>query len=263
MKIKYDTNKLERIINDISVLTGVSIAFLDAEFKHICGRKSENDFCVAIQSVSGNIAKCSRSDDIILARCQKSRSFEGHICHAGLYDAVTPVIKNGVISGFVLMGRVRSPQSPECVVGENAERLNALYQNMPFFTNEKISSLRTLLQDIVFENAIIFDFDETIDKIALFIADHLNEDLKIGTICAKFGVSKNYLYEKFKNYYGQTVNDYITKLRIDKAKLLLTETKEPVYAICETVGINNYTYFCRLFKKEVGTSPTRYRKTGQ
>lgn len=45
MQIKYDIPKLEQIINDIFVLTGLSIDFLNQNYEKLCGRTKDNDFC--------------------------------------------------------------------------------------------------------------------------------------------------------------------------------------------------------------------------
>ena len=95
---------------------------------------------------------------------------------------------------------------------------------------------------------------------AQYIENNLCKNLHIKELCGRFYVSKNYLYEGFKKYYGTTVNEYITRARINKAKRLLEETREPVSSICEAVGVSNYPYFCKLFKKWVGESPSEYRR---
>ena len=57
-----------------------------------------------------------------------------------------------------------------------------------------------------------------------------------------------------------TVNEYVTNARINKARELLVSTEEPVYRIAEQTGLDNYTYFCRLFKHHTGLTPSEYRK---
>jgi len=260
MQIKYDIPKLEQIINDIYVLTGLSINFLNLDFETLCSRTKENDFCSVLHEAEENDLNCQLADESLLKRSRTSRKFESHICHAGLYDAVTPVMKSGMVVGYVIMGRIRSSQSPTADRFDNNEKLKALYEKIPYFTDQKIASLQSLLQDILFENAIKFDYDQVIDEVAAYVEKELKSELSIEKICAGFCISKNYLYEGFRRYYGVTVNEYITNLRINKAKKLLTETKKPVYEICEEVGVDNYTYFCRLFKKRVGMSPGEFRK---
>lgn len=57
-----------------------------------------------------------------------------------------------------------------------------------------------------------------------------------------------------------TFGDYLTKVRIDKAKELLLSTPLNVTEIAFEVGFNNSNYFSSLFKKTVGVAATTYRK---
>lgn len=69
-----------------------------------------------------------------------------------------------------------------------------------------------------------------------------------------------YLSRLFKRETGQTLIDYMTAARIDRAKLLLAETNMRVVDICEAVGYDNYSHFGQAFKKKVGLSPQEYRR---
>ena len=125
-------------------------------------------------------------------------------------------------------------------------------------TQEQIDSLRMLLPEILFQNAI--QFDDFMGAVTGYIKKHLGDKLTLGGICAEFHVSKNSLYQVFRESYRCTINEYILRLRMEAAKKLLRETKDPVYMISEKVGIDNYPYFCRMFKGRCGMSPTEYRK---
>ena len=259
MQIIYNIEKLEQILRDLSVLTGISIAFLDKSRNRVCGSINENDFCEMIQKMDALKEKCCCSDTEILDRCRDSRCYESHFCHAGLYDAALPVIINGSIAGYLIMGRVRSAYSPvECNVSDN-EQLRKLYNELPFFSESRLLSLRTLLPNILFADAISLELDELGERIIEYIENNLASDLNVNSICKTFFISKNHLYKYFKISHGTTVNEYITARRTEKAKELLTRTSEPIYSVCERVGIDNYTYFCRLFKKREGITPLQYR----
>ena len=112
-------------------------------------------------------------------------------------------------------------------------------------------------------SAIEIEFGSFITQTTEYINTHLQENLNIASICATFHVSKNYLYEAFRSTFNCTVNEYISSQRLKQATSLLEETEEPIYRIAEMVGIDNYTYFCKLFKRKMGISPTEYRKTIQ
>lgn len=260
MQIRYNIEKLGSILNDLSVLTGISIAFLDCDYNRLCGSIKENDFCEKIQKKRSFMEKCVCSDSAIIEKCQESKCFESHTCYAGLYDAVLPVLKDGVIVGFVIMGRVRSDNSPgKCPLSDEGE-MNKLYNELPYFSKEQLESLRTLLLSILFADAINVEPDEIASEIAEYISHNLTENLSINSLCEKFFISKNFLYKCFESHYTTTVNEYITSVRIKEAEKLLLKTKEPIFLICERVGIPNYTYFCKLFKKRKGMTPNEYRK---
>jgi YesN/AraC family two-component response regulator len=206
-----------------------------------------------------NTALCMQSDEYILKKCAKSNQLEMHICHAGLCDAAMPVVKDGLVVGYLIMGRIRLENS-RCAFGDQDEELVSLYNELPLFNDEKIESIKTLLPNILFDNAIEVEYSPFISKISDYIKENLDKELSVEELCEKFHVSKNYLYRAFHHYYDQTVNDYITAKRIRKAEKLILATSAPIYKIAEDVGVKNYTYFCKLFKRMTGFTPTEFRK---
>ena len=252
MHIRYDIEKLKQIITDLCVLTGISMSFLDTDRRMLFRYQKEGDFCSVLQRDPRKEKLCLRSDEILLGRALASKRFESHVCHAGLFDAAMPIMKNGVFAGIVLMGRVR--------LAEGGQPSEGLYSALPAFREEQIKSLETLLPNVLFESAVFVEFDDRSSEISEYIKNNLSEPLSVDTICKRFLMSKNTLYALFKEHFERTVTEYITDLRMEKSRSLLRETNDPVYEIAERVGINNYTYFCKLFKKKEGMSPTEYRK---
>ena len=258
MKIKYNKEIIRQIINDLSELTGVSMAFLDTNYMYVCSHTNINDFCTAIQN-SGSRSKCLRSDEIVIERSKKSRQFESHICHAGLYDAAMPIIKNGIFAGVIIMGRVRLQDSyPDKEFFENSH-LKKLYYQLPELTQKQILALQSLFPNILFQNGIYIEQDDILERICEYIEAHINENINLRDICTNFQISKNKLYDAFRQSFDTTVNDYIINCRIEKAKKLLSDTDLPIYIISESVGIDNYPYFCRIFKRKSGVTPSEYR----
>lgn len=257
MYIKYDTKKLTEILQDLSILTNISIVFLNPAHELICESKPTDDFCSAYQAQNGK-EQCLHSDCILLKKCQTSRHAEYHLCHTGLYDAAMPIIKSGVIVGYLLMGRLRTLDSPTCP--QLSDSLTTLYNRIPCLNDIQLSSLCNLLTNILFTNAIEIEYNELAEEISEYIRTHLTDDLSVSVLCKKFFIGRNLLYKCFRDHYNLTVNDYIIEARLDCAKKLLTETSKTVSQVCEAVGIQNEPYFCRLFKKRTGVSPTTYRR---
>ena len=263
MRIRYDVEKMKRIISDLCVLTGISMSFLDTERRTLCRYTRSGDFCSTLQSDEKNERLCACSDEKILNRCLESKRFESHICHAGLFDAAMPIVKDGIVAGIVLMGRVRLSGSSEVEAVEADGALSALYSEIPTLRDEQIASLGTLLPNVLFESAVFIEFDDQTGEIIEYIKNNLSAELSVSAICKRFHISKNRLYSSFREYCGRTVTEYITDVRMEAARSLLRDTGAPVYEIAEAVGIDNYTYFCKLFKKREGISPTEYRKASR
>lgn len=267
MIIKYNTGTLQHIITDLSELTGISMAFLDNDFNYLVRCWNDKDYCSALQKYNILKRPCHCSDTDILNKCKNSRKTESHICHAGLCDSAMPIIKNEIIVGYIIFGRIKTKLSPKnnkyFIDDKNKAELDRLYQQRPYFSDRQIGCITDLLPRILFQNAIEIENDSFITEITDYIEQNLNNELTVELLCSKFYVSKNRLYDAFHSHFNCAVNEYITDRRIAKSKELLKNTKEPIYKIAEDVGIENYTYFCKLFKRKTGLTPTKYRTAPQ
>ena len=265
MIIQYDSDQLSSIIDDIFVLTGISISILDTNRREVATSKKKLEYCCLLQSIAGEQCRCEQCDKKILDRCLFTKTLEHHICRAGLYDSAMPIIKDDTIVGFVIMGQVRSAESPATAQYlprtdvQTLEHLNRYYTNAPFFSKERLDALHDLLPRILFDRAIRIVYDPMISEIVNYIDEHLQENLSIERLCAKFYISKNNLYKAFRINFGNTVTGYINEQRIFLAKELLRQSDKSMSDVAEHIGINNYTYFFKLFKKLTGITPTEYR----
>ena len=179
-----------------------------------------------------------------------------HICHAGLLDTVVPVIKNHTVVGIIIIGRVRPNNDAVVELSES----NSQYVMMGTFSDKQMANLINLISYIIFDSAIDIDCDDVIVRALEYIDKNISSDLSIDQLCNYLYVSRNSLYKAFHSYFECTVNEYISRRRINKAAALLRESDESVSTIATSVGIPNYTYFSRVFKKRMGVSPLKYRK---
>ncbi|WP_419875668.1 response regulator transcription factor [Candidatus Pristimantibacillus sp. PTI5] len=95
--------------------------------------------------------------------------------------------------------------------------------------------------------------------IAGFIDQHYRDELSLQDIAKRFFVSREYVSRKFKQEYGINITDYITGIRIDKAKLLMVNPNLRIAQIAEMVGFHDEKYFSKVFKKQEGISPKAFR----
>jgi len=258
MKIRYDVKKMKKILSSLSVLMGISMSFIDNDRKVLCLCLKDNDFCSALQSDINNKNRCNCSDSFIFNKCLESKCFVNHVCYAGLFDAAFPIMKDNVFAGMIIMGRLRlSGNSKTPLLSKDMQEK---YEALPEITDEQIAALEILLPNVLFESAIFIDNDGIFNEIIEYINENLQKTISIEHICKKFHVSKNNLYAYFSENYGKTVNEFISDLKIEKSKQLLLNTEDPIYLISENIGLVNHTYFCKLFKKKTGLTPSEFRK---
>lgn len=104
-------------------------------------------------------------------------------------------------------------------------------------------------------------YTEIIDKAREFIkAQYKNDEMSLQTVASYVNVSSNHFSAIFRKETGETFIDYLTKVRMDNAKDLLTCTSMKTSEIGFEVGYKDPHYFSYIFKKTIGMSPKEYRR---
>lgn len=94
-----------------------------------------------------------------------------------------------------------------------------------------------------------------------YINFNFSSEITLDDLCAVSGVSKQYLCVLFKNTLNSRPMEYIAKRRIQAAKELLISTDKSVEDIAEEVGFCTASYFCKLFKRYEGMTPSAFRRS--
>jgi AraC-like DNA-binding protein len=95
-----------------------------------------------------------------------------------------------------------------------------------------------------------------------YIESHLISGVSVVDLCVIIGITQPYLYRIFKEKSGLSPKQYIDNYRIQKAKFLLKNTELTITQIAASVGMPDALAFSKFFSKNVGASPSVYRKTG-
>ncbi|MFK7693043.1 response regulator [Paenibacillus sp. HJGM_3] len=101
-----------------------------------------------------------------------------------------------------------------------------------------------------------------IEKTKQFIVANL-KDITREKAASHIHLNPAYLSRVFKRETGQSLIDYIIQAKMDRAKILLTESNLRIVDVCEEIGYENYSHFGQAFKKKVGITPLEYRKRFQ
>lgn len=100
---------------------------------------------------------------------------------------------------------------------------------------------------------------EPVKEALRYVEEHLHQGLGLRDAAQHVHLNPSYFSVLFKEQMGMTFIEYVTRLRIQKAKELLLQTKLPVGEIAERVGYQTTKYFNKVFKEYEGHSPGSYR----
>ena len=103
--------------------------------------------------------------------------------------------------------------------------------------------------------------NKNVNRVKIYIEAHFKEELTRESLASEVFMNPDYLSKVFKKKTGSSLMDYVTKVRIEKAKKLLERTALPVSEIAMETGYSNTAYFTKMFKKYMdGVTPREYRK---
>ncbi|WP_343248645.1 helix-turn-helix transcriptional regulator [Diplocloster hominis] len=126
---------------------------------------------------------------------------------------------------------------------------------------EKLRDLckKYLLGDITILKQHASTSDDSIALAREYIKEHYAEPLTLKTVARTAHISPYYFSKLFKQFTGVNFVNYLTDVRLDKAKEMLQANELSIKDICYAVGYKDPGYFCRIFKKTVGVTPKEYR----
>jgi two-component system, response regulator YesN len=134
------------------------------------------------------------------------------------------------------------------------------FKNIEAFTDSLLSQMTFLIEKTEVLQVTGDYANADFNKLISYIHEHIHEQLYLRDIAKIFFINPNYCCNLFKKLTNGTFSDYVNKLRIAKAKKLLTNYELTIEEIAQKVGYNDYYYFIKLFKKQLGVTPTKYRK---
>ncbi|WP_284645548.1 response regulator [Paenibacillus silviterrae] len=146
-------------------------------------------------------------------------------------------------------GKIRETEKPLFPTVETSHDLKREAGAILSSWMEQIRQMRNWGQRHSIQRAV-----EYIDK------NFAGEELSLQSVADEAGMSSSYFSRLFKEELGVSFIDYITRLRMEKAKELLQEPGSKTYEIAYAVGYSDYPHFAKSFKKYCGFSPKEYKK---
>jgi len=274
MNVFFNIEKLDKLLSDFHAITGLTISVWDESLRQITHQpKDHAAYCSLIRSSTEGEAACLACDRTLLARCREEGHAVSHRCHAGLVDTAFPIRFENEVLGYMMFGQIKSEDSS---VGANEFRAIAARLSLPEkelrkafseihpFPTDTIDSAANILKAatryIWLSDLIRINYNTLSTQMDAYISQNLTSDLSVNAICRQFHISKTSLYALVKKNFNSTVSAYITSKRIAAARQMLLTTDDPIYTISAQVGIPDYNYFSKVFRKLVGVTPREFRQ---
>jgi YesN/AraC family two-component response regulator len=98
-------------------------------------------------------------------------------------------------------------------------------------------------------------------RVLEYIESNYESEIKLSYVAKLAEMSKGYFCTGFKQTTGKSFTDYLNLFRVEKAAILLKQNKSRITDIALSVGFEDMSYFCRIFKKYMGQAPSFYRRS--
>jgi len=242
------------------------------------GKRHENPLCAMLAEKSRSCATCLQMQQQI----SESARFEPATvtCQLGLVDTAVPVRLGEQLIGFLQTGQVLRKKAAPSQIERTArllaewglqisgEKLQGFYQETKVLSARQYDAMVKLLsifaQHIsVISNQIVVHREHTespvIRKAKAFIVENQAENLSLGQVAKAVNTSVFHFCKMFKKATGLNFTEYVSRVRVEKARNLLLNPNLRISEIAYEVGFQSLTHFNRVFKKITGQSPTDYR----
>ena len=127
---------------------------------------------------------------------------------------------------------------------------------------ELISEFQQELSRIfnLLEKYYLIDKNNLVRQACNYVIDHIDERISLIEVSDYLGISKNYFCSLFKQETKESFLNYVTILKMQRAKYLLKEKNMRIYEVCNMLGYTDTTYFTQVFKKHCYMTPQEYKK---
>jgi len=264
-----------------SEMTGLPVSLRPVESWQLPhhGKRHENPLCAMLAEKSRSCAACLQMQQHL----SESARFEPATatCQLGLVDTAVPVRLGEQLIGFLQTGQVlRKKTTPSQVertgrlIAEwglviSREKLRNVYCGTRVFSSKQYEAMIKLLAIFaehisVVSNQIMVRRQNSespvIKRAKEFIMENQTEDLSLGQVAKAVNTSTFHFCKMFKKATGLNFTEYVSRVRVEKARNLLLNPNLRVSEIAYEVGFQSLTHFNRVFKKITGRSPSDYRE---
>lgn len=266
-----------RAFND---LTGLPLTLRPVESWQLPyhGKRNENAYCALMARKSSTCAACLQTQQRLSETAAETP--QTVTCPSGLTETAVPVRLGEKLVGYLQTGQAFRRKPSPTQFARLAKKLKDLAPDVStreleqaYFRTRVLSPteheaivrmLSVFAQHLaVVSNQLLVRQEHPeppmVTKAKAYIEEHQAEDLSLSQVARAVNASIFYFCKVFKRSTGINFTEYVSRVRIEKAKNLALNPNLRISEIAFAVGFQSLTHFNRVFKKITGMSPTAYR----
>ncbi len=242
--------------------------------------RCENEFCSLSAGTAAGRGSCAEVQTRALGGVAHQSGGRQVTCFAGLTDVAVPVVVRGRHLATLMGGQVfrRQPTERDFEIvlhyigaGQDrswASRLRKAYFNTPVVNAERFEAIVQLLTvfsqylaDFIDQHAMAVSEQEplAVGNAKRYVQENVDKPIALAQVVEHVGLSRFYFCKMFKKATGMTMTEYVTRLRLEKAKTLLGDSTLRISEVVYASGFGSIPRFNSVFKMHMGMAPSAYR----
>lgn len=274
METNLDIVRLSNLFAYLHEITHLQISLHDATGVELHSSQTRSAFCELICSMREGHRRCVECNKQAANRITLSMGHHEYRCHAGLIDSIIPITDHGKVIAIIFFGQLLDDSSlvaqwevtrELCAWHPNQEALKEAFLMLPRLTTKQIYAcyeiINACVSEIRLEGILKAETQSDQERLKAYIKAQYASPLTAENIATALSISKSKLYTLVAQMdEGLTVNQLIAQQRVTIAKQLLERPGASVRDVAEMVGIPDFNYFTKVFKRIAGVTPSQYRK---
>lgn len=264
-----------------SATTGLPLALRAVEDWQLAhaGDRHQNPFCALVAQQNHACAACLQLQQQV---CSTANGVPATLrCTFGLNETAVTVKLGERTIGYLQTGQVffKPPTSAQAAGavnrlqnlggGVNARDAATTYQATRVLPRQTYDSMIRLLEYFAKQLSLLANQVVMQERVAeppqvararQYIHEHCEDELSLGDVARHAAISPFYLCKKFKEVTGLNFTDYVSRVRVEKAKAMLRDPNHRVSEVAYQTGFQSLSHFNRCFKRITGQSPTACRQ---
>ena len=265
--------KIISVLMELYKISGFRISLCNTDLVEIAAYPEERQaFCKYIRKHSEKeLKKCIECNEQACKKALETSDTVIYKCRHGLIEAVSPLYNFGALTGFLMMGQVRT--EGECddtvlkvlaALGKHDFEAREMFAMIPTVKEDMIQSyvkIMTVCSEYLTLSNAVTGAKPSVGQLAMrYISENFTEHITIKDICSAIGYSKSTLLSAFKKEFSITVNTYLNNMRLGRAKKMLEADDFTINEVALACGFSDQSYFSKVFSAKYGQTPTEYRK---